>query len=418
MDSQPFPLGLKRSFGFGDRLGVGTAGHIAAAREHSFAPVFAQQSIREMSRTGRTPEQVMATAAAAVEKEGWTGAWGADADHLQTREDVIATARAGFVFFTIDPAAHVNDAAGRMSAEELERGYAVLVERGDLEKDQAFDLYLGKAHDMGEAGVLRFEDREPLLRAAVKYGGALAHAKRMYGWIAEACAGKPFEVEMSVDETDVPTDPLDHLFIGLELRRLGVPVVSLAPRFVGDFEKGIDYKGDLRLFEEHFALHAALSRYCGPYKISIHSGSDKFEVYPIIGRLSGELLHVKTAGTSYLEALRAVCRTDAALFREIAAFCRGRYETDRASYHVSARTGDLPGNVSGADLEDVYLGTDSGRQVLHVTFGSVLQGGTGQDGRPFRARIIENLAKNPDLYRELLRRHLGKHLQLLSASGT
>jgi hypothetical protein len=415
MATGPQPLGLKRSFGFGDRLGVGTPGHIAAARGQPFAAIFAQQSIREMTRTGRTPDQVMATAAAAIEKEGWDQPWGADADHLQIRDDVVATAKAGFVFFTIDPAAHVNNAAGRMGEGELEKAYVGLVEKGDLVRDQAFDLYLGKSHDLGGAGALAFADRLGLLRAAVKYGGALAHAKRMYGWIAKACSGKPFEVEMSVDETDVPTDPLDHLFIGLELKRLGVGVVSLAPRFVGDFEKGVDYKGDIGTFEEHYRLHAALARYCGPYKISIHSGSDKFGIYPVIGRLSGELLHVKTAGTSYLEALRAICRTDKSLFKEIAAFCRDRYETDRASYHVSAKADDLPGNIDDRDLEKRYLDEETGRQIMHVTFGSVLKGGEGSDDAPFRDRIIDNLARNAGLYGEILQKHLGRHLELLLA---
>jgi hypothetical protein len=69
--------------------------------------------------------------------------------------------------------------------------------------------------------------------------------------------------------------------------------VSVAPRFVGGFEKGIDYKGDLAAFENDLRGHAAIARAFGPYKISIHSGSDKFSIYPIIGRLCGDLLHVK-----------------------------------------------------------------------------------------------------------------------------
>ena len=124
---------------------------------------------------------------------------------------------------------------------------------------------------------------------------------------------------MSVDETDTPTSHAEHLFIARELRRLGVRWVSLAPRYVGRFEKGVDYIGDLGAFEADFAGHAAIARALGPYKLSLHTGSDKFSIYDIATRSAGGLLHLKTAGTSYLEALRATASFDPTLFREILA---------------------------------------------------------------------------------------------------
>src|SRR5678816_1328531 len=106
------------------------------------------------------------------------------------------------------------------------------------------------------------------------------------------------------------TSIAEHLFFALELKRRNVPnVVSLAPRFIGEFEKGIDFKGDLKAFEKSLIQHVEVAKAYGPYKISVHSGSDKFTVYPIIGRVCGELVHLKTAGTSYLEALRVASRT-------------------------------------------------------------------------------------------------------------
>ena len=133
-----------------------------------------------------------------------------------------------------------------------------------------------------------------------------------------------------------------------ELARLGVHWVSLAPRYIGRFEKGVDYIGDLAAFEADFALHAAIARRFGPYKLSLHSGSDKFSVYPIAMAQTRGLVHLKTAGTSYLEALRTIAALDPALFREIYVFARGRYPTDRASYHVSADLAKAPAaRVSG-----------------------------------------------------------------------
>ena len=410
----PSTLGLRKSFGFGDRLGLATPGHIDSICGSSFLPIFAQQSIRELKRTNRQPEDIMNAAANAIKAEGWEGIWGADADHLQTHEDVLKTAKAGYTFFTIDPSAYVNNNADGLREEELTRTYGKIIESNKTSGSEILDIYLGKKYKIEETFQISFEDKTLLLRAVVKYGEALHHTQHMYQWITEACGSKPFEVEMSVDETLTPTSPLEHLFIGLELKRMNVKVVSLAPRFIGDFEKGIDYKGDLVAFEEHYRKHVAIAKHCGPYKLSIHSGSDKFSIYPIIGRLSGNLLHVKTAGTSYLEALRCVCRTDKKLFREIINFCRKCYNKDRASYHVSAELGHIPEKLEDNELENRYLENDSGRQIMHVTFGSVLANGKASDGGTFKEKILDNLVKNDNLHRELLHKHLGKHIRLLS----
>ena len=415
----PSPLGLKRSFGFGDRLGLATPGHLASARKVDFAPIFAQQSIREMQRTDRTPEEVMAAARSALAAEGYTQPWGADADHLKTPEDVRRTAAAGFCFFTIDPSAHVNNDADRMGPAELKAAVDAMV------ADKTFDSagwegeYLSRAYEVEDGEPpLRFLSH-PLRRAAVKYGRAVAHSAAIARHIAEASAGRLYEIEVSVDETDSPTSPLEHLFFALELKRRGVRnVVSLAPRFVGDMEKGIDYRGDLAAFERSLRQHVAVARFAGPYKISVHSGSDKFSIYPIVGRVCGDLLHVKTAGTSYLEALRVVVRRDAELFGEIAAFCHGRFATDRASYHISTTEADLdrlPRGGSGSDLEGPYLDEVPGRQLMHVTFGSVLTQGRRSSGQTFKDAILDVLRKDDDLHRQVLVKHFDKHLGLLNA---
>ena len=250
----------------------------------------------------------------------------------------------------------------------------------------------------------------------------------MAGYLAKACAGgangksapeadAAYEIEISVDETDSPTSPLEHLFFGLELKRRGVRAVSLAPRFVGDFEKGIDFKGDLRDFEAKLQDHVAIAKYCGPYKISVHSGSDKFSVYPILGRVCGSLLHVKTAGTSYLEALRVVCRQDVNLFSEIVEFCRGRFDQDRRTYHISTtleQVMNLP-IATGSNRETIYLEEIPGRQLLHVTFGSVLTVGKRSSGQTFRETILELLNREKGLYAEVLDQHFTRHLSGLNA---
>lgn len=411
---QPVALGLKKSFGFGDRLGLATPGHYAAVKKTDFAPIFAQQSVREMERTQRSPQEVLGAAQTALAKLGFTGPWGADADHHKTPQDVEKSAAAGFTFFTIDPSTFVNNEADRMSPDQLRAAV------NGMEADGIFasgwsENYIGRCFDVSASFALEFTP-ELLHRAAVKYGRAIAHSAVMSVAIAKACAGRAFDVEVSVDETDSVTSPLDHLFCGLELKRRNVPVTSLAPRFIGEFEKGIDYRGDLALFEKQLTEHVAVAKFCGPYKISIHSGSDKFSIYPSIGRICGELLHVKTAGTSYLEALRVVARTAPGLFAEIVEFCRGRFDNDRKSYHLSATLAQVNALTPyrGHQDEGLFLDETVGRQLLHVTFGSVLTQGTDAKGRRFKDGILEQLQQNGALHLEVIEKHFTKHLSLLS----
>jgi len=271
-------------------------------------------------------------------------------------------------------------------------------------EDTAQDMeqrYLGRSFDLGNTS-LAFE-REALWRAAAKYGCAVAHTLRMYRHLADRMGERPFELEVSVDETETPTSPVEHLFIASELRRLGIRWVSLAPRFVGRFEKGVDYIGDLEMFSAEFSQHAAVARALGPYKLSLHSGSDKFSIYPIVARLAEGLVHLKTAGTSYLEALRAVAQVDTALFQEILAFARERYDTDRATYHVSAQLSNVPvpDAVSDAGLPGLLEQFDA-RQVLHVTFGSVLD--------RFGERLLATLGEHEEVYYGMLEAHFQRHL--------
>ncbi|NIS59265.1 MAG: hypothetical protein GTO13_00710 [Proteobacteria bacterium] len=416
--TRPQVLGLKPAFGFGDRIGFATPGHaMAAARaEGKILPVFAQQSIREMSRTERTASQVLDAATWGVFRVGWTGPFGADADHLKTKSDVDVTAQAGFVFFTIDPSEYVDQQANDYNKDQIDQRFQDLID-GKVEGASDFiKLYRGRTfeieHGEGTFGV-SFEEL-PLKRAAVKYGRALAHTYEMARHVAKRMGSRPFELEISVDETPQPTSPLEHLFIALELKRHDTSIVSLAPRFVGDFEKAIDYKGDLNRFDESLREHMAIAEQFGPYKISVHSGSDKLSIYPSFGRICRGRFHVKTAGTSYLEALRVVCRVDKGLFRSIVRFARERFETDRATYHISTGLDLVPetSDLKDGELEEVYLDRDHGRQILHVTFGSVLTERT-DSGYRFRERIRTILRQNQQLHEDVLRGHLGKHIQML-----
>ena len=401
----PTPIGIATSAGFGDRLGLATPGHIRALRAagNGIVPVFAQQSMREMARTGRTPRQVVDDATWGAFTAGWRDGFGADADHLKEPEDIDQTLAAGFTLFTIDPGGYVNPAAETASAADLRQALDAL--SWDLLEDSFAALrrrYLGRTFDCD--GTIVVFDEYTLAKAAMKYAAALVQVARMYRRL-EGTATRAFELEVSVDETDQPTSHAEHVYIATELARLGVRWVGLAPRLVGRFEKGVDYIGDLREFETHFAGHAAVARALGPYKISLHSGSDKFSVYPIAARHARGLIHLKTAGTSYLEALRTVAQFDPQLFRQIYAFARERYEADRASYHVSARLDRAPEPDAVAEADLVALLDDfDAREILHVTFGSILA------AVRFDIRLRALIVRHGQAYAANLERHFVKHL--------
>ncbi len=408
----PSVMGLRTTVGLGDRLGLATPGHLRAVRAvgGDLWPFPAQQSIREMQRTGRSAQQVMDDAMWGVFEEGWRTGFGADADHLKTHADIDRCLAAGYTFYTVDPGDHVDNTVESQSVETLRARLDTLPWDTLEDSSQALGARYLAAAIVCEDRAIAFTE-QTLLRAALKYGPAVAHAVSMYRHLAGAAAGRPFEVEVSVDETEAPTNHAEHVYIAGELKRLGVQWVSLAPRFIGRFEKGVDYIGDLDAFVADFAVHAAIARTLGPYKLSLHSGSDKFSIYAVSAELTGGVVPLKTAGTSYLEALRTIAAIEPTMLREIYIFARRRYETDRASYHVSAQLerAPLPESVSDAALPALLDQFDA-REILHVTFGSVL---TEQAGGSFRFhdRLMALLRAYSEAYAANIEAHFTRHLR-------
>lgn len=411
-------LGLAPSFGFGDRIGLATPGHVAAMKNAggSIEPIFPQQSIREMSRTQRTPAQVMQDAMQAARAAGWTGRVGADADHLKTVEDVNVTAAVGFTFFTIDPSDYVDQKADDYTENELREKFAAATGSAAW-----FDGYLGNRLELPSGTRIEL-DEQACMRAAVKYGAAICKALELGEHIRQVneAAGRDYEIELSVDETDQPTTLAEHYIIADQCLKGGMKLVSLAPRFIGELEKGVDYKGNVESLESSLNDHAAIAELLGPYKLSLHSGSDKLSMYAALARATKGRFHVKTAGTSYLEALRVVAIHDESLFRKIVQFGRGRYDTDKATYHVSATNQTVPADdrLDRDQLETIYLEkwadvppgvgfTQPGRQILHCTFGSTL---THPELGPAVRSVLE---AHPDTYSEVLCDHFSRHLQAL-----
>jgi hypothetical protein len=420
-DTKCETLGLSPSFGFGDRIGLATPGHVESMKRSGagIEPIYPQQSIREMARTSRTAEQVMTEALAGMQQAGWTGRSGADADHLKTPDDVDVTTAAGFTFFTIDPSDNVDAEADNYDEATVREKFSAI--SGEIDW---LDEYRGKSIGLNNGATVELTE-EACMRAAVKYGKAINHALTLAGHIAKVntAAGRDHEIELSVDETEQPTTLAEHYIIADRCLAAGMKLVSLAPRFIGDFEKGVDYKGDLEALEKSLEDHNAVAEQLGPYKLSLHSGSDKISMYTAFARATKGRFHVKTAGTSYLEALRVVALHDESLFRQVVDFGRSRYETDKATYHVAATLESAPPADQISDIKELerqYLElwdevpegkgfTFPGRQILHCTFGSVL---TDEVLGPAVRGVIE---QHVDTYTEVLADHFVRHLDALRA---
>ena len=297
-----------------------------------------------MTRTNRTPIEVMDDATWGMFAEGWRDGTGADADHLKTTADIDASLAVGFTFFTIDPSAHVDSAADTDELATLRAKVAALpwAELADTEDVAAEALPRASAFAVEHLKVAF--DEAVLLRAAAKYGKAVAHVAKMSRHLLKAAGATPVELEVSVDETDTPTSPAEHYWVAAELRRLGVAWVSLAPRFVGRFEKGVDYIGDLG------GARDGRRRPRGD-----RPPLRALQAQPALGlrqvqRLPDRRPAREGPGPPEDRRARATSRrcarwrrVDPAIFRAIYAFARERYDTDKASYHVSAELAKAPG---------------------------------------------------------------------------
>ncbi|NLF26753.1 MAG: hypothetical protein GX592_02550, partial [Clostridiales bacterium] len=233
------------------------------------------------------------------------------------------------------------------------------------------NLYLDRSFEVGEGVRVSFGERA-FKKTALIYAEAVRFAASIYHDRIASPSGDRADFEMSIDETATPTTPAEHFFVASELDRLGVRAATVAPRFCGEFQKGVDYIGDIRQFEQELRAHAAIARRFG-YKLSIHSGSDKFSVFPAIGRETRGRFHVKTAGTNWLQAMLLIAERDPKLYREVHAFALTAFPEARKYYHVTTDLARVPAlsGLSDAELPKLFEMNDA-RQLIHITYGLIL----------------------------------------------
>ena len=412
--TKPVPI-LKQPFttiGTGDRLGIATPGHLRAVRKFRSRPILAQQSVRENNQTGRSFKDVVQDAAWGVFQENYRHGYGADGDHLKSFQEIKTALDGGVSMVTLDLSEKLNPMAFHDSRTSINHQFKEEIDEGDAKV--LSHLFLERSFDLkgpnGEHSI-RFTE-ESLKRNALLYQKAIDFTEEAYEWIrSEKGFRTTLDFEISIDETPFPTSPENHLFFIIALSHRGVRIDSLAPRFIGEFQKGIDYRGDVKAFKEQFYQHCLIAQYYGNYKISIHSGSDKFSVFPEIGKLAADAVHLKTAGTSWLEAMRLIAQKSPTLYREMHQFAISVFPEATKLYVVTTDLGRIPKLESLKDEElPMLLEQEDARQLLHIAYGFLLNARDREERLLFRNRFFNTLNQYEEDYWSLLERHIGTHL--------
>ncbi|MBX3419988.1 MAG: hypothetical protein KF752_00385 [Pirellulaceae bacterium] len=371
----------KYSFGIGDRFAHQASAQLAAFQQLSrlgprVIPVW-NKSNREHSLVGSEPASVQMAAEEAVRELGWYDQWHVDADHVQlaTVDRYLNCSD----FFTID----VADSIGKPSATT------------------EIDDFISRHPElMGTFELTGFNkpymiQREFVERVALKFLKACQTAGAIYNHIKAAKGSDSFIAEVSMDETDLPQTPPELMIILAALADAGVKLQTIAPKFTGRFNKGVDYVGDVHQFEVEFnediaVIAEAVKRYGLPenLKLSVHSGSDKFSLYPIIRQSieqTGAGVHVKTAGTTWLEELIGLSEAGGdglCLTKEIYAYAFEHVEELCAPYasvvDIQVRSLPHPHEVNQWDAAKLastirHIPNNASfnanvRQLLHVSF--------------------------------------------------
>ena len=405
----PRAFGTKiATIGLGDRLGLASPGHIQAIEGRKVKPVLAQQSIRELTLTNRSMEDMLDAAAFAVFQEGYQGGYGADGDHIKEEKDIQSALALGVSMITLDCSDQIDKTVEEASLEELEKRYQQLPAEV---QDQYNERYLNQTFEVN--GLEITFDREAVMKNVLLYDEAINYTTHVYEKYIHK-AGRDIDFEISIDETETVTSPQAHFFVANELMKRNVAVISLAPRFCGEFQKGIDYIGDLEQFEIELREHALIAEHFG-YKLSIHSGSDKFAVFPIIAKYTKGILHVKTAGTNWLEAIRVIAKTNPDLYRRMHVFALENFAEALKYYHVTPDLDSIKPLDEATDNElPAYMDDDATRQLFHITYGLILTTKDDQGKFVFRDEFFKTLHDYEDEYNAALIKHIGRHLDTLS----
>lgn len=371
----------KYSFGIGDRFGKEGRAQLRAllkARENGIelVPVW-NKSNREHQIIGTKPADVRTEADETVKSLDYEGPYYVDADHIN--EDTVEPFIDSSDFFTLDVAAYI----GKVAAGEYRKA---------VKEDMK--VYVGDLKIPGIEKPFNVSE-EQLDEILDQYLLAISKAGNLYGVLCAEKGEENFIAEVSMDEVEKPQSPLEMFFILALIAREEIKAQTIAPKFSGRFNKGVDYSGDVEAFRKEFeedllVIDFAVKKFGLPenLKLSIHSGSDKFSIYPVMGELIRKYdkgIHVKTAGTTWLEEVIGLALGDAesvALVKEFYAEAYGRKDELCGPYSdvIDIDAGKLPDpeefkSWSGEKIADTLRHIPGNpvyninvRQLVHVAY--------------------------------------------------
>lgn len=400
----------KYSMGIGDRFGCQGEAQLSALRKAAekgvaITPVW-NKSEREHQIIGTSPDSVRKEADTATAALAWNNSYRVDADHINV--DIVDKYLKCSDFFTLDVADSIG---GPIEEEEVQ----------DFLRRHESDLPVLESNGLP---AVSFQQAEIIAR---KYLPAVKSAAVIYHKIATELGKDHFIAEVSMDETDQPQDPSELFLILAGVSEAGIRAQTIAPKFSGRFNKGVDYIGDtenfqrefeadvkaVKLAREHFALPSNL-------KLSIHSGSDKFSLYPRIKEIlnrSNEGVHLKTAGTTWLEEAAGLAMAEGeglVLVKEIYSEALRRFEELCAPYAavIDINRNNLPEEadfaaLSGAEAATVIRHNQQSehynsdvRQLLHVGYKVA-----AQMGERYHNMVNKNQATVGEMVRENIYKH-------------
>lgn len=388
----PVPCDQKASFGTGDRLGLATAAHLQADSTCPIFPVISQQSPRELVRTNRSFKSVLLDAFVGVLETGREKGYGADADHIKDEKYLKEGIEAGYSMYTLDVSDFLTDVSGLCPCGLATKADSL----SEVSKDVVRD-FSGKAI----AGYT-FSENE-LAKSAIVYESSMNQVIYFDSILKSRL--KAFDLEVSIDEGSRGTTPEDQIYVAEYLHRSGLSFTSLAPKFPGEFQKGIEYMGDADELAKSMCIHGAIAKSIGGYRLSLHSGSDKFSVYPLYAEVTDGNYHIKTSGTSWLEAVRLIASTDKPFFTELYKLCIDNLIESKKAYHVYITPELFPADVP-ADIM-AFFDLNEVRQLFHISYGVLLDN--------CKDRIYKTLKTNEDKHYEFVSAHIKRHLKLLGS---
>lgn len=392
---------VKVTIGLGDRLGLAGPGHIRAVRNSNVTPILAQQSLRELNLTKRTYHSTIDSATWSVFQENFRSPWAADGDHLKTENSVVEALKCGCTMITADLSDFIHPEFCNMEKHILFQEY----EKCDsVYRAIAEEKYLNLKLIFNNNETIGFS-KEELARVILTYKDAVDHATRLFK--SGKSTKREFDFEISIDEIETPTSPQAHIYVAMEAKRNDISYTSIAPRFVGEFQKGIDYIGDIDDFRNSFKIHASIARAFG-YRISVHSGSDKFSVFQSIGELTEGVFHIKTSGTSWLQAMKTISEVEPDFYRKLHKAALEAFPTASQYYKVTPDFENLTeiDYINNENLSSIFDNPDD-RRVLHIAYGEIL------NNKELKIKFFEILEKNVEHYWISIENHIRRHLELL-----